>query len=302
VGREAANRVAINCWYQRRCGAVGADSYQRVRTDAGRVWVQPFPRRASPAAPAPEAPWPPHPPAPLAMRVPPPPTAPPPRPIRLPPRSPPVRLNPHPPQPGLLGSFLWYRPGLCHCRFGYAIKDLYGAKIARFPPAQAGFTAGQSRFTAVPGWQNNCFPSALRRTWGGLARRLTPSPCIGDGLPRSSPLLSLLGARPGFGCRRHRCLHPPPRRRHARRRRLHHAHHPGRGCLSHLRPHPRRLPHRFVHSHSYSSTRHLPHLVVETIVWWATRSSSWVWARWPARWAAWGCSGSTVARTRSTCT
>jgi hypothetical protein len=26
VRREAANRVTINCWYQRRCGAVGVDS------------------------------------------------------------------------------------------------------------------------------------------------------------------------------------------------------------------------------------------------------------------------------------
>jgi hypothetical protein len=26
VGREAANRVTINCWYQRQCGAAGVDS------------------------------------------------------------------------------------------------------------------------------------------------------------------------------------------------------------------------------------------------------------------------------------
>jgi hypothetical protein len=25
--------------------------------------------------------------------------------------------------PGLLGSFLWYRPGLCQCRFRMAKKD-----------------------------------------------------------------------------------------------------------------------------------------------------------------------------------
>jgi hypothetical protein len=32
VRREAANRVTIDCWYQRRCGAVGVDSRRRVRT------------------------------------------------------------------------------------------------------------------------------------------------------------------------------------------------------------------------------------------------------------------------------
>jgi hypothetical protein len=33
--------------------------------------------------------------------------------------------------------------------------------FARFSPAKAGFTAGQSSFTAVPGRQHNCLPFAL---------------------------------------------------------------------------------------------------------------------------------------------
>ena len=44
VRREAANRVTINCWYQRRCGAVGVHLRKRVRIQEeegrGRVRIQ----------------------------------------------------------------------------------------------------------------------------------------------------------------------------------------------------------------------------------------------------------------------
>ena len=30
VGREAANRASINCWYQRRCGAAGCGCEERI--------------------------------------------------------------------------------------------------------------------------------------------------------------------------------------------------------------------------------------------------------------------------------
>jgi hypothetical protein len=48
---------------------------------------------------------------------------------------------------GLLGSFLWHRPGLCQCRKGLAFV---GPLITRFSPAKAGFTAGQSSFYCRP--------------------------------------------------------------------------------------------------------------------------------------------------------
>ena len=56
-----------------------------------------------------------------------------------------------------MGRFLWYWPGLFQCRFRIA----YIEPIAKFSSAKAGFTAGQSSFTAVPGRQHNCFPTAL---------------------------------------------------------------------------------------------------------------------------------------------
>jgi hypothetical protein len=64
-------------------------------------------------------------------------------------------------KPGLLGSFLWYRPGLRQCRFrtGYI-----GPKSPDFLRPKAGFTAGQSSFTAVPSRQHTCFPTALVQT------------------------------------------------------------------------------------------------------------------------------------------
>jgi hypothetical protein len=44
-----------------------------------------------------------------------------------------------PSQPGLLRSFLWYRRGLCHCRFRMAIKACLGPKSHFFPiKAEAG--------------------------------------------------------------------------------------------------------------------------------------------------------------------
>jgi hypothetical protein len=58
---------------------------------------------------------------------------------------------------GLLGSFLWYRPE--PVSDGYI--RLFRGIIARFSPAKAGFTAGQSSFTGVPGQEHNCFPSAV---------------------------------------------------------------------------------------------------------------------------------------------
>ena len=51
---------------------------------------------------------------------------------------------------GLLGGCLWYRPGLCQCRFR---KGYIGPNRR--------IIAGRSRFTAVPGRQHNCFPLAL---------------------------------------------------------------------------------------------------------------------------------------------
>jgi hypothetical protein len=53
---------------------------------------------------------------------------------------------------------LWYRPGLCQCRFRIGYR---GPLIATLSPSKAGFTAGQRSLTAVPGRQHNCFPSAL---------------------------------------------------------------------------------------------------------------------------------------------
>jgi hypothetical protein len=52
----------------------------------------------------------------------------------------------------LLGSLLWYRPGLFHCRFRIA--------------------AGQTSFTAVPGRQRNCFPSESARVLTRFSERL----------------------------------------------------------------------------------------------------------------------------------
>jgi hypothetical protein len=52
--------------------------------------------------------------------------------------------------------------GLFQCRF--LRKRLYSQNselIAHFSPAKAGFTAGQSSCTAVPGRQHNCLPFAL---------------------------------------------------------------------------------------------------------------------------------------------
>jgi hypothetical protein len=43
--------------------------------------------------------------------------------------------------------------------FGLVINCI--GLIANFSPAKAGFTVGQSSFTAVLGRQHNCFPSAL---------------------------------------------------------------------------------------------------------------------------------------------
>jgi hypothetical protein len=68
----------------------------------------------------------------------------------------------------LLGSVLWYRPGLFQRRFRIGINRLYRALIARFTPAKAGFAAG-------PGRQHNCprarAPALARqRTFGALAR------------------------------------------------------------------------------------------------------------------------------------
>jgi hypothetical protein len=74
-------------------------------------------------------------------------------------------------EPGLLGSFWWYWPGLFRCRFR---KGYIGPLIVEFAPAKARFTAGQSSFTAVPGRQHNCFPSALERATysdGNVANR-----------------------------------------------------------------------------------------------------------------------------------
>jgi hypothetical protein len=59
-----------------------------------------------------------------------------------------LSLGPASCEPGLLGIFLWYRPGLFQCRFRY---NLY-REIANFSPAG---------FTAIPGRQYNRFPSAL---------------------------------------------------------------------------------------------------------------------------------------------
>jgi hypothetical protein len=54
-----------------------------------------------------------------------------------------------------VGSFLWYRTGLCQCRFR---KGLFRAQIAEFPPAGAGLSsASQSR-------QDSCFLSAFALT------------------------------------------------------------------------------------------------------------------------------------------
>jgi hypothetical protein len=48
-----------------------------------------------------------------------------------------------------------------------SLNAYVGALIARFSPARAGCTAGQSSFTAVPGRQHNCSPSALLwEVWG----------------------------------------------------------------------------------------------------------------------------------------
>jgi hypothetical protein len=62
---------------------------------------------------------------------------------------------------------LGYRPGLFqHC----VGLDLSRASIARFSLAKAGFTAGRSSFTAVPGRPHNCFPSALISRRGGSSQ------------------------------------------------------------------------------------------------------------------------------------
>jgi hypothetical protein len=47
-----------------------------------------------------------------------------------------------------LGSFLWYRPGLCQCRFRKGYIGLY-KEIATFSPAEAGFTAVSGCSTAA---------------------------------------------------------------------------------------------------------------------------------------------------------
>jgi hypothetical protein len=54
---------------------------------------------------------------------------------------------------GCWEASLWYRPGLCHCRYRIAKRAYIGFKIAKF--------AGQRSFTAFPGRQRKCFPSAL---------------------------------------------------------------------------------------------------------------------------------------------
>ena len=62
--------------------------------------------------------------------------------------------------PGLLGSFLWYRPGA----LPVPVSDgLYRALNRQIFFGQAGFTASQGSFTAVP---DNCFPSALVQSRG----------------------------------------------------------------------------------------------------------------------------------------
>jgi hypothetical protein len=70
--------------------------------------------------------------------------------------------SPPPCQGCLLGSFFVVPAGALPVPVSDRYICLYRASIANFPPAKAGFTAGQSIFTAVPGRQHNCFPSALR--------------------------------------------------------------------------------------------------------------------------------------------
>jgi hypothetical protein len=75
-----------------------------------------------------------------------------------PPSRAPPRLQTHAPvhRSGRWGSFWWYRPGLCQCRF--RLGGLYRAFIANsFFPASAELSSastGQSR-------QHNCFASSL---------------------------------------------------------------------------------------------------------------------------------------------
>ena len=58
--------------------------------------------------------------------------------------------------PGLLGGILWYRPGLCQCRFRNGYRPVFGAKIVHFSEASGGLSSastGQNR-------QHNCLASA----------------------------------------------------------------------------------------------------------------------------------------------
>jgi hypothetical protein len=77
---------------------------------------------------------------------------------------------------GLLGNFVWFRPGLCQCRFRISYKGLYRASIAAFTPASAGLAPpvpAAQLLPISPGRDLLRF-SLNRDSPGGCARRKEP--------------------------------------------------------------------------------------------------------------------------------
>ena len=106
---------------------------------------------------------------------------------------------------GQLGIFLWYRPGLCQCRFRVAVKVCIGPESHNFLRRKPDLLPSKAEI-AVPGRQHNCLLFALLSTADGVPKHGRAGP---QGTQLAVLAIPLTRASPGreveFGVLRPAC-------------------------------------------------------------------------------------------------